>query len=170
MLKAAGALLVLAAATGLGAALVREKKRALALTESWVSALERMALEIRETHVPLPGMLEKLAGEGPGPLREFFRELLAELNRTRWEELDRPWREGLGALRPALLPEALALLEGLGDCLGKYEAEKQAGALRLAASRLEALGQEQRRELASSGRVILAVGASVGVMAVILLL
>lgn len=169
MVRLIGAVLVAAGGAALGfqaAAGLGRRVRALEEMSQGLALLER---ELELNAPPLSRLLERGAERSRGPAEELFRGCLRGLDRLDREDFSTLWRRLVSGCR-ALGNEGQAVLDPLGDTLGRYDGERQREALSAARRRLEELSARLEEDSRRQGRVYQALGLSGGAFLVILLL
>ena len=168
LLHLTGAVLTLTAGTLLGvraAAGLRQRVRTLT---AWEAALHVMETELSFRLSALPDLLER----GAGAVREPVAGVLRRCRNALYRGEERPfallWQAELAAL-PHLDAEERQVLEELGGILGRCAAAEQVQALQGARARLETCRQRARGELERQGRVRCVLGASLGLLLVLIL-
>ena len=159
-----GALLLVLGGAAAGWSRRGELKSRQRLLAELLAALGILREEIRQLARPLPAVFEELAADCAPPLGEFFAILARDTGTVPLSQL---WREAVARL--PLEGECARLLESLGGCLGRYDAESQAAEIDLLRLRLEKLLEEQRRECEGKGRLYPGLGASLGAMLAVIL-
>lgn len=150
---------------GAGLGLRREMKTGLEVLAELCSALGVLAIEISELKAPLPELFFRLSQTGPPRLGEFFRENADAAARG---ELERGWINAADAL--PICAQAAQALKRLGLSLGKYDAERQTGEIRVVREALVSIYEEERRRFAEGSRIYPGIGACFGAMLAIMLL
>ncbi|MDI6709685.1 MAG: stage III sporulation protein AB [Thermoanaerobacterales bacterium] len=141
MLKAVGALCVIAAAGSYGVVVARDYARRPRELREARAALSMLETEIAYGATPLPEALETVGRRCDGALARFFTgaaEALAVRDGTTAGEA---WEHSLArySAHAPLRPEDLAALGSLGAVLGNSDREDQTRHLRLAGERLKIL-------------------------------
>lgn len=167
MIRALGALLVLAGGGGLSLLTVQARRREIAAAGELLYALHRLERSVRCEKRPLPPLFRALAEETSGEGRRFFTALT-----RRWEAepetpLPQLWCAESAAL--ALPEEGRRVWRELGRRLAG-DGESLEGALRLAAEELEELRRGLERALPQTRRLSAAVCLSAAAFLLVLLL
>lgn len=169
MMRLMGAVLVAAGGSLLGfqaAAGLRSRVRALVEMSEGLALLER---ELELNAPPLSRLLERGAARSQGPAKALFQGCLQGLAHLDREDFSALWRRLVSGCA-ALGAEGQAVLNPLGDTLGRYDVERQREALAAARRRLEELSARLEEDSRRQGRVYQALGLSGGAFLVILLL
>lgn len=168
MLRLAGALLVAGGMSALGFLAAGGLGRRVRALRALAVALELMERELSFRLTPMPELLEGLARRAPPPADGLFARCRAGLERLGETSLGELWREGLAEL--PLTGEERALLEGLGEVLGRYDGEGQRAALSEARTALARALEEAQAERTRLGRVYRVTGTAAGAALAVLLL
>lgn len=171
MIQWIGSGLLLAGSIGLGIGAVRELRERTAALGEFQGALELMERELSYSSTGMPELLELLARDGATPVEEFFSRCKTAMEEQDRDSFGKLWRRELkknGRLH--LHKEDLALLERLGDILGRYDSEGQCAVL--ARSRLELTGLQckAREDQERLGRIYRVASVALGTALVILLI
>ena len=134
-----------------------------------LSGLEMMERELMFNAMPLPQLMEQLAGRTQEPARSLFRRCGQELEGPDREPLSEIWARAVDAC-PQLGEQGTQILLPVGQVLGRYEAAQQQQGLRRAQEELKDLLARAEEERGRMGRVYRALGLSGGAFLVILLL
>ena len=162
MIRALGALLVVLAAGGTGAALAEGMKKRAALLRETEGFLRLAADELRQRETPLPALFF-LAAEGGGRLAETLRSCGQKTARGLTAE--RALSPLTELLRESCGPQAAFALEEAARVLGRYDGETQAEACLRAALRLREEKEEAEHLAREKGRLCRAVSLCLGAMA-----
>ena len=154
-----GAALLTAGGAFFGWSRVAARKRRLALLRALSAGLGQMEEELRALQTPLPDLFARLGD------RPFFSLLHLGFGSGSVEAL---WRRAALALE--LSDEEREALCAPAPFVGRYDAARQAGALALCRSRLDALADRLEAELNGSARSFCGLGAALGAMLAVLLL
>ena len=167
-MRGIGALLVLAAGFWLGSQRAAALRRRAEQLGQVLAMLDILAGEIVFRGVPLQEALERSA-QGRGAVGEMF---LLAARRLETDGLRLAWREALGwaAEHTALQAEDLRPLEPLGDTLGQYDGETQAGQVKQACALLERQRLSAQQEWKNKGRVYRASSLTMGAIVALALM
>lgn len=171
MLNLIGAILVIGATATFGIASLWRMGARVRVLSALLATLETMKSEICDRMIPLPELVEKLSEEAPLPVDLFFcklRQAMAEIGVRSFYFL---WKATILASPELELrePEREALI-ALGQSLGRYDADEQRDAFAYTQRRLEGCLRHAEEERAKQGKVHAALGITVGVFVVIILL
>lgn len=169
MMRLIGAVLVAAGGAALGFQAAAGLGRRVRALEEMCQGLALLERELELNAPPLSRLLERGAERSRGPAEELFRGCLRGLDRLDREDFSTLWRRLVSGCR-ALGNEGQAVLDPLGDTLGRYDGERQREALSAARRRLEELSARLEEDSRRRGRVYQALGLSGGAFLVILLL
>ena len=170
MLKLLGALLLAGGTAAIGFSAAAGLGRHIRTLRALLEALELMEREISFQLTPMDQLLERLAGRTRSPAGDFFACCRDGLDRLGERSLAGIWRDALAAIPMGLTPQERDTMDGLGDLLGRYDADGQSEALEQA--RLQLL-QDLRRaeeEREKRGRMYRVLGLTAGAFLVIVLL
>lgn len=167
-MRGLGALLVLAAGFWLGSQRAAALRRRAEQLGQVLAMLDILAGEIVFRGVPLQEALERSA-QGRGAVGEMF---LLAARRLETDGLRLAWREALGwaAEHTAMQAEDLRPLEPLGDTLGQYDGETQAGQVKQACALLERQRLSAQQEWKNKGRVYRASSLTMGAIVALALM
>ena len=165
MLKLLGSVLVFGGGALVWRMQVTACRRELALLSDLLSALGRMAEEIRMTRTPLPSLLDKLGRGRSAAVNTFFKSVADAARQGLPVSL--AWRDAAAAL-PLSDEEQAALLEA-GTCLGGDEASVCRG-LALAQAQLSRSLEEKRHRRPEREKRATALSFSAAALLVILLI
>lgn len=171
MMAAAGAFLVLTAATGLGYLLARPFRRRPHELADLQAAFHRLATEVRY-RVPLAEALQA-AGQGATvPVRRLFEEASRRLRSPTGVTAAEAWEMAVAASDPvsAWWPSDRQILLDLGQVLGSSGQAEQQRHLEHCLARLAAAEAEARAEADRQARMWLYLGILGGAALVILCL
>jgi len=169
MIRILGALLVIGGAAAVGFSAVRGLNKRVRTLRAFLAALELMERELSFRLTPMPELLDELSVRMPEPVRTFFTTCRAGLETLGERDLGQLWRVGLEDAQLGLQREELALLEELGDVLGRFDSEGQQAALTRVRTQLEhcLCGAQENR--AKQSKMYGALGLSAGALLVIML-
>lgn len=172
MLKLAGALLILFAATAVGflqsAYYVKRPKQ----IRDMIQALQSLETEIIYGFTPLPHALEKIGQSIDPPAAGLFTTTADQLNSRRGRSTKEIWEEGVWSIWPAtsLGKNEQSTLLQLGEHLGLSDREDQMKHLRLAMEQLKAEEIRAQSEYTRYGKMWKSLGVLGGLLVVILLI
>ena len=121
MLKALGALLLMAAPMGFALSAYTTQLRRDRLLAAFLKSLEQCAGQIRCTMTALPSLAEHLSQQGPEELRSFWWCLRSGLLQSE-VDLGHLWRDAL--LDLGLSTQARQILSAVPQILRSYDAER----------------------------------------------
>lgn len=170
MLRLLGALLLAGGVGALGFSAAAQLGRRCRALRALLGALELIERELSFRLAPMPELLVRLERAAAPPADRLFaycRDGLGDLDRV---PLAQRWREGLRD--PALLlnEEERALLDELGEVLGRYDGEGQLEAIARTRAQLAPCADRAREEREKLGRMYRVLGVTAGAFLVILLL
>lgn len=168
-MRIAGAALILAAFVAAGLGAVGGKKRRIGVLRSLTGALERMEGELDTRVTPLPELCRLLSADG-GQAGAFFAAVAASLDRLDRLTFSQLWREAGEACLGALEPEEREELDRLGQILGRYALPEQTAAIRACRAALRGRLEAAERAYPEQRRLSLGLGASAGLLLIIVLL
>lgn len=169
MMRLIGAALVASGCAWLGFQAAAELRRRVRILRGLGEGLAVLERELELTAPPLPQLLERAAAHSTGPARQLFQGCGQQLPRLEEERFSALWRGQVGRLK-GLNQEGRAVLDALGDILGRYDSQAQREGVAAARRRLEQLADQEESERRRRGRVYQALGLSGGAFLVILLL
>lgn len=167
-MKAAGALMVILSCSAFGLNMAHSLRRRAEFLHSLVRALTLMRNELCASLLPVREVLALLARDTNGSAGEFFAHCLSGFEdkdfRTAWTYA------ALGGRAWGMDEEECRTLAGLGDVIGRYEAEKQRELIDRAAEyfdcRAKLADEEKRRQY----KLRAALGVGSGLMLAILMI
>ena len=140
ILKAAGALLILGAAAGLGWWTAGQFKGRLCQLEQLRQLIYFLKGEITYSQAPLPEALERAGERGSGPLGRLFSRTAQEILERRGDSLDEIWASQVEQTAGEGLPltgEDIRRLKDLGKQLGYLDVDMQERTLLLYLEQLD---------------------------------
>ncbi len=167
-MKAAGALIVILSCSAMGLSMARSLRRRAEFLHSLVRSLTLMRNELCASLLPVREVLTLLAQDTNSSAREFFACCLSGFEdnnfKTAWTSA------ALSGRAWGMDEEECRTLAGLGDVIGRYEAEKQRELIDRAAEyfdlRSKLADEEKRRQY----KLRAALGVGSGLMLTILML
>ncbi|MCL2843067.1 MAG: stage III sporulation protein AB [Oscillospiraceae bacterium] len=171
MLSLIGAVLVIGATATFGLASLWRMGARVRILSALIATLETMKSEICDRMTPVPELVDKLSEEAPPPVDMFFCKLRQAMGEIGIRSFYFLWKAALLASPELELrdPEREALI-ALGQSLGRYDAAEQRDAFTYTQRRLESYLRHAEEERAKQGKVHAALGITVGVFVVIILL
>lgn len=170
MTRLLGAALLLGGGLWLGLGAAGELSRRVRELEGWMAALGRLESELAFRIPDLPHLLEGLSGgavEGPGAV---FSAALTGMERLGERSFREIWHCALETGAGGLNPGDIALLDRLGDILGRYDQDEQRRLIESVRQELDRRLGEARREREQKGRTCGVLGLGLGALGAILLL
>ena len=167
MLRAIGMALVVAGASGTGFLMAWSVRRAAAVLEQLLSAMELMRNEIACRRTPLPELMRQLQAAVRGPASEFFGRLAGDLERRQVGTVAASVRRQVAAT-PAFPSPVRQVLLQLGAGLGQYDAEGQLRSVELAEARLRSQLEQLRAQQQARVRSYCTLGVCAGLALAIL--
>jgi len=170
MTRLLGAALVIAGCGALGLAGVRRldcRVRDLGELAAGLDALQR---ELGWRLAPLPQALEAAAKAAHGPAAQFFSQCGEKAGQPDGQTFRQVWRDSLSAAPLCLTDGDKALLDRLGQVLGRYDGDSQCLALEETAADLRQLQGDAADDRRRLGRVYGVLGMTVGLFLAILLI
>lgn len=171
VLRGVGAGLVLVGMVGLAWQAVGRLSERVETLRSLQGAMAYLEEELAFRLTPLPKLVAHLAKTRQGGATgEFFQAVLAGLEQAEGAGFAQSWSGAAHSTLVMLKEEERQELAELGEVLGRYDAQTQIQALRLAGERLAGCyirAQEERQRL---GKVYLALGVAGGLMTVLVLI
>jgi len=170
ILKAVGALLIVAASSGVGGLYAEKFARRRREIKAFSDALGRLETEVFYGSTPLPTALARVAEGAPRAIRPFFADLLRQLEMT--DDLRSSWRQAMERhfAQSCLAPEDLSCLLPLADVLGTSDREDQRRHLKSTADRLRQNEETARIEEDKNTKLWRSVGLLGGVALAIIFL
>lgn len=168
MLRAIGMALVVAGASGTGFLMAWSVRRAAAVLEQLLSAMELMRNEIACRQTPLPVLMRHLQGAISGSAADFFGRTASELERRQAGSVSSVFRRQ-ASNTPAFSPGVRQVLLQLGAGLGQYDAASQLRSVELAEARLrsqlEILRSQQQGRVKSYCTLGVCAGLALAILA-----
>ena len=169
MMRWLGAVLVAGGGLWLGLGRARWHQGRVRALRALLRALEQLERELRETARPMADLLSVLA-EPSGPLQGCFTACRVGLSELEERPFEAVWSSALQGADLPLTEEDLEPALGLGRVLGRYDQESQRKAIQSVRQTLEQSLEQALADRTRLGRLDCALGASVGLLAAILLL
>ena len=132
-------------------------------------ALEQMDREVAFRLTPMPRLMEQLAA-WPEPVGTLFANCRKGMEALGEQSLAEIWRRALAETDLDLEGRAAAVLDELGEVLGRFEESGLRSALARAAAELAREGELAREDGEKRGRMYQVLGLAWGGLLVILLL
>ncbi|MBQ8974094.1 MAG: stage III sporulation protein AB [Oscillospiraceae bacterium] len=171
MVRAVGALLLIAGASAWGVAGAAELSRRARQLRAMASALRTMESEICSSLTPMEGVLHTVSCGANGSVRRFFENVTAGFSDIGGSTFAQVWQRA--AENTPELPfsraEKLTLIQ-LGRSLGRYDAQEQRAALEYAIMRFESFCARAEEDKREKFRLNAFMGVAAGVFAVVILL
>lgn len=171
MLRIAGGILVITGCIGFAQSICREGKGRLKMLKQLRSIFEAMKYYIAYQKASIPETLWKLSDKGDAALSGAFKEIYHKVCEE-GESFPVIWRQ---QMEKVILPSALSkeekkLVIDFPSCLGFMEESAQAGALDELLREMDFHIEELAGEQKSKNKVIMSLGAAVGILTAILLI
>ena len=170
MIRLIGALLTAGGGAWLGFSAAMRLRRRVRVLRQLAGALEQMDREVAFRLTPMPELMERLAAEYPPPVGELFANCRRGMEQLGERSLSEIWRTALADTDLDLERRAAAVLDELGEVLGRYEETGLRTALARAEAELTREGELAREEVRQRGRMYQVLGLACGGLVVILLL
>jgi len=165
-----GAVLVAGCGLWLGLQRTVWYTRRVGALQGLLEALSLMEWELKERETPVPELLRRLEQGAQGEVRTFFSICGGQLTCLGEQSFGEIWSGAAEQARLPLSREELAMLQGLGPVLGRYDQESQRGAIRRTGAQLATQLEEAREERDRLGRLSGVLGGAAGLLAAILLI
>ena len=171
LLKAAGALLVIAGGAAWSAGgVARLKSRARNLGQL-AASLELLKSEICDRRTPLPEILRLLQGETSGTVSRFYANLSQEMKDLGKDTFAGLWRRAILSTPDMLLtPEEELAMAQLGYSLGRYDAMYQKSAIELTREKMSGYARKAKEECERDWKMQAFCGIAASLIAVIMML
>ena len=169
MIRLLGALLTAGGGAFLGLSAARRLKRRARVLRQLAGALEQMDREVAFRLTPMPRLMEQLAA-WPEPVGTLFANCRKGMEALGEQSLAEIWRRALAETDLDLEGRAAAVLDELGEVLGRFEESGVRSALARAAAELAREGELAREDGEKRGRMYQVLGLAWGGLLVILLL
>lgn len=169
MIRLIGALLTAGGGAFLGLSAARRLKRRARVLRQLAGALEQMDREVAFRLTPMPRLMEQLAA-WPEPVGTLFANCRKGMEALGEQSLAEIWRRALAETDLDLEGRAAAVLDELGEVLGRFEESGLRSALARAAAELAREGELAREDGEKRGRMYQVLGLAWGGLLVILLL
>ena len=171
MLKAAGCILVITGSFGYAFSICREGRRRLETLKRMRGIFETMKYYIAYQKATVPEMLWKLSDKCDDALSAAFREIYNKVC-MEGEPFPRIWKQQMeeALADSALTMEEKKLLLEFPSCLGLLEENAQAASLDEILREINLHIEELTGEQKSKNKMIMSLGAAVGIMISILLI
>ena len=169
MIRLVGALLTAGGGAFLGLSAARRLKRRARVLRQLAGALEQMDREVAFRLTPMPRLMEQLAA-WPEPVGTLFANCRKGMEALGEQSLAEIWRRALAETDLDLEGRAAAVLDELGEVLGRFEESGLRSALARAAAELAREGELAREDGEKRGRMYQVLGLAWGGLLVILLL
>lgn len=170
MIRLMGALLTAVGGAFLGFTAARRLRRRAVVLRQLAGAMEQMEREISFRLTPMPELMERLAAEYPSPVGELFANCRKGLDQLGQRSLAEIWRQALADTNLDLEGRGAAVLDELGEVLGRFEESGLRTALAHAGAELTREGELAREDGEKRGRMYQVLGLASGGLLVILLL
>ena len=170
MIRLMGALLTAGGGAFLGFAAAGRLTRRARVLRQMAGALEQMDREISFRLTPMPQVMERLGAEYPPPVGALFSRCCLGFDELGERSLAEIWRTALAESDLDLEDREIAVLDELGEVLGRFEESGLRTALARAAEELNQAAELARVEAEKRGRMYRVLGLAVGGLLVILLL
>jgi len=171
MLKAIGAVMIMASATGIGLSFSADLKKHCMELRILKQLIYMLRGEIKYTKTPLPEAFLHMAVRLPEPFAGFLRETAEEMGGMDGRGFGELWREQIRKCLSAthLKREEKEQLGDLGDVLGYLDLEMQLSSIELYLERLEICIRDAQEAIATKQKVYQSLGVAGGIFLVILL-
>ena len=169
MIRLLGALLTAGGGAFLGLSAARRLKRRARVLRQLAGALEQMDREVAFRLTPMPRLMEQLAA-WPEPVGTLFANCRKGMEALGEQSLAEIWRRALAETDLDLEGRAAAVLDELGEVLGRFEESGLRSALARAGAELAREGELAREDGEKRGRMYQVLGLAWGGLLVILLL
>lgn len=168
MIKQVGSVMIFCVFSYLGWKRMNWYQKRCGFLSDLIHAVSRMEAELsgRETETET---LLRQAGEGTGPASELFRRFQAKMGELGAYSLSQIWNLVLQESSLPLKEEERQQLARLGQILGRYDGQLQAGLLAGFRRELEQTLETARLESTQQGKTALTLGCTIGMLLVILL-
>lgn len=170
MIRLIGALLTAAGGAFWGFAAARRLRRRARVLRQLAGAMEQMEREISFRLTPMPELMEELAAAYPPPVGTLFANCRRGLEDLGERSLAEIWRTALADTDLDLEGRGAAVLDELGEVLGRFEESSLRAALARAGAQLTREAELAREEAENRGRMYQTLGLASGGLVVILLL
>ena len=170
MIRLVGALLTAAGGTLLGFMAAGRLARRAEVLRMLASAVEQMDREISFQLTPMPELMERLAADYPPPGGTLFYNCRRGMEELGDRSMGEIWRQALADTPLDLEGRENAVLEELGEVLGRFGESGLRSALARAGAELARAGELARADGEKRGRIYRVLGAASGGLLVILLL
>ena len=170
MIRLMGALLTVGGGAFLGFDAHRRLKRRARVLRQLAGALEQMDREISFRLTPMPQLMEELADDYPPPVGELFANCRKGMDQLGERSLAEIWRQALEDTPLDLEGRSAAVMDELGEVLGRFEESGLRSALARAVAELTREAELAREDGEKRGRMYQVLGLTCGGLLVILLL
>lgn len=170
MIRLVGALLTAGGGALLGFMAAGRLARRAEVLRMLASAVEQMDREISFQLTPMPELMERLAANYPPPVGTLFHNCRRGMETLGRRSMGEIWRQALADAPLDLEERETAVLEELGEALGRFGESGLRSALSRAGAELTRAGELARSEAEKRGRMYRVLGAASGGLLVILLL
>ena len=169
MIRMVGAVLLAMGSAALGFGAVRHLDGRVHDLRQVVVGLETIKRELGWSGKLLPELLEQAGQESKGRPAVFFGLCAQKARRLNGQTFHQVWQQGMEAAQMRLEPVDSAVIEQLGNVLGRYDGESQQQALEQALERLGELQKQAAEQRLRLGKVYGTLGITAGVFLIILL-
>lgn len=138
--------------------------------QALLQALSLMEWELAGRETPLPELLRRLERETRGPVQRFFAACGEQLSSLGQSPFGALWEAAEAQVQLPLDREERSVLLEIGQVLGRYDQESQRQAISRSREQLAARLEQARAERERLGRLAGIVGASAGLITVLLLI
>ncbi len=170
MIRLLGALLTAGGGAFLGFSAAGQLKRRARVLRQLAGALEQMDREIAFRLTPMPQLMEELAAGYPPPVGTLFANCRKGMEQLGERTLAEIWRQALADTELDLEGRAAAVLDELGEVLGRFGEDGLHAALVRAGEELTREGELAREDGEKRGRMYQVLGLAWGALLAILLL
>lgn len=170
MIRLMGALLTVGGGAFLGFDAHRRLKRRAMVLRQLAGALEQMDREIAFRLMPMPQLMEELAADYPPPVGDLFANCRKGMEELGERSLAEIWRQALEDTPLDLEGRSAAVMDELGEVLGRFEESSLRSALARAGAELTREAELAREDGEKRGRMYQVLGLTCGGLLVILLL
>jgi stage III sporulation protein AB len=169
MIRAIGAILMLAGTTAWGLDGVMKLRGRCKSLQAITSALGVMRSEICDRLTPVSELAEALGKQAQYPVNLFFQNLsegMRELGNSRFSEI---WQDAVtGTVQLQLSPREAITLSELGLSIGKYDVDEQRDSLLYVQRQMEEYASLAERTCRTNSKLRAFLGVAAGIFAIII--
>lgn len=166
-MQTVGALLVVLGASGWGCYAVFLKQKQIRQLSFFITSLELLQRNLVHHLMPLPQLLEMVSSQAQGDAKVFFTNCQKEIENG--NAVSESWQKSVQLMTHHGQTFCQSMLP-LAQFLGKFEADMQAQHISYTLEQLKKQYDESKAQCLKTGKVYRALGVTVGIFIVVILL